>query len=225
MGESAMLSRQSQIATPFQFGLRGLLFVTAIACVTAATWRALGWPAVFVALTALMISIACWRCDGGERRRRATWGALLGSAVFTHAVLCRFAYESLGGLPSLFLHAALVLYWPAAVIYMAGRHRSGMDVALVLAMLFVPPQAIWAVRLAVLRDEVAAIIDFGETVRVQSGQYPEHLDQYDWSSPELQQYVEYSHGPGDNMIIYFRPSAFSEPHWYSTTSGWGFSPD
>jgi hypothetical protein len=212
-------------ARPFQFGLRELLRVTTVVCVSAATWRVVGWPAWIVPLTALMIAIAASDGDGQERRRRARWGVILGASVFAHAVVAGYATETLGWIPSFFAHAALLLYWPAAVLYLMGKCRAGADWGLALALGLVTPQAIWAVRLAGLKDEVAAIRNFAEDERQRSGNYPKDLQDYEWRAPSLQSYIEYGGGREDELLIYFRPTSMAEPHWYSSRSGYGYDPD
>lgn len=210
---------------PFQFGLRGLLLATTVACVTAAAWRIIGWPAVFVGLTAVMVAIACRGCDARNRHRRTRWAVVVGLAPLAHAFFAGYAHDNLGWIPSLFAHATLVLYWPIVVLYLAGRHRLSADLAVLLALLLVVPQAIWTTRLPILRHEVERIIAFAEDARQRSGEYPGHLDGYQWTSASLQPYIEYGLGTHDEPIIYYRSVAFSEPHWYSPRSGWGYTPD
>lgn len=219
------VAARPRTARPLQFGLSGLLLATTLTCVTAAAWRVIGWPALFVALTALMIAVACRRCGVGERRRRAKWAVIVGAAPLAHAVVAGYAYETLGDFPHLVTHVALVVYWPVVVLYLCGRHQLASDLAIVLALVLVAPQAMWAIRLPMLRDEVKRIVDFAENQRQQSGVYPKHLDDYDWGHRHLEPHIEYGLGARDEPIIYFRPSSFSEPHWYSSTSGWGYEPD
>ena len=149
-------------AQSFQFGLRSVLLTTTVICVTAAAWRAVGWSAVFVPLTVLMITIACSGSDARERRRRTRLGVVVGSAPLAHAFV---------------------------------------------------------------RHEVERIIAYAEEVKQRSGEYPEHLENYSWTSPSLQPYIECGLGAREEPIIYYRSVAFSEPHWYSSTSGWGYTPD
>ncbi|HET6880439.1 MAG TPA: hypothetical protein VFI31_09805 [Pirellulales bacterium] len=135
------------------------------------------------------------------------------------------AYDQFGFSVTFFSYAALLLHLPAVVMYLIGKQSAALRWSAAVALLFVTRHAIWSNRLTLLRDEVKSIVRFSEERRSESGQYPDSLDGYAWRCPSLEQYVEYSHGPFDNIVILFRPSPQTEPHWYNSSSGYGYEPD
>lgn len=204
---------------PFQFGLRYLLGAATLVCVTCGAWRTFGGPAIIVPLTALMI------CVGGHDLRGAVRGAGIGLSAFAHAVVAGLSYDVFGFSVTFFSYAALLLYLPAVVMYLIGKHSAALRWSAAITLLLVARHAVWSTRLALLNDEVKRIVRFAEQRRREAGEYPENLNDYVWKYRCVENYVEYSHGPFDDIVIYFRPSPAAEPHWYSSRSGYGYEAD
>lgn len=207
-------------APPFQYNLRFLLAAATLVCLIAAAWRSFGGAAVIVPLTAILILL------GGSDRRRAAWGAGIGLLSFVHAAVSEAAYDQFGFSVTFFSYAALILHLPAVVLYLMGKCAAALRWSAAVALLVVAPQVVWWNRLTLLYEEVPSIVKFAERKHGQSGRYPANLDDYTWRHRSLEKYVEYSLGRSDDeMVVYFQPSPRTEPHWYSSTSGYGYDPD
>lgn len=209
---------------PFQFGLRGLLSATTLACVTAAAWRAVDWLAVYLPLTVLMVFIARVARRSGEHGRHVTWGLVLGASLFAHVVAAGIAYETLGEVRSCFLYCCLFLYVPCLVIYFCGGRAGGATAAVVLALIFVPLQLALLWRHVSIRGEVARIVVHVETIKRETGHYPRDLRGYAWTNASSKDYLKYDCSNGDLMIYYWSGNE-NASHWYSSNTGWGYYPD
>jgi hypothetical protein len=136
-----------------------------------------------------------------------------------------WAFDTFGFSVTFFSYAALLLHLPAVVMYLLGKHAVALRWSAAIALLLVGRHVVWLTRPALLHEEVQRIIQFAEERRGQFGQYPENLNDYVWKYRSVEDYVEYSHGPFDEIVILFRPSTRAEPHWYTSRSGYGYEPD
>lgn len=213
------------VSQPFQFGLRGLLCATTLACVTAAAWRVVDWLAVYLPLAILMVFIVRVAGRSHKKNGPSPWGLLFGLAMFAHVVAAGIAYETFGEVYSFLLYCCLFLYAPCLVGYFCGCRAGAAIAAMVLAMLFVPPQIALLWRHVSVRGEVARIVGYAEGLRRETGHFPRDLSGYGWTNASSKDYLKYDYPGNDDLMIYFWSGNRNASHWYSSSSGWGYYPD
>ena len=208
-----------------QFGLQWLLIAVTWVCLTTAAAREIGWPAVFLPLTAWAITFACRHSSDAMRLHRAVSGAVLGLSIFVHAIACKSAYGSLGEVRSGLMHLSLILYVPLIIDYLGGVPARAAVLGMMVAMLFAAPLFVWTNRLSTVRAEVKRIVTFAELKKGELGHYPTDLIGYSWSDLSSQPYIHYDCTDQGHLMVYFWSGNRHAPHWYSCTSGWGYYPD
>jgi len=138
------------------------------------------------------------------------------------------AYHTLGEIPRL-LYGLIVAAGNLGIVLLAWRSRQAAAVAaLLLALAIVPYQATLTVRLHRVQAEAARIVAYAYEQRLQAGQFPADLSDYDFRDAVVRPFIQsYAHNETDcgGFCLFYRVGTESTSHSYSPRNGWGYYPD
>ena len=142
-------------------------------------------------------------------------------------VLCAYlAYETIGEVVSViyFLVAGINLVF----ILLALRNRAVAALgAVALGIVIVPYQLVLGHRLLRVEAEAARIVTYAYECKLDTGQYPPNLSNYEFHDPGMEEYIQ-SYGTDEaygGFVLHYRVGTESTSHSYAPKHGWGYYPD
>jgi hypothetical protein len=160
---------------------------------------------------------------------RHLFEALTGAAIVAWAVMSySTTYEVYGLVQSGVVWVAILLGAIATLpLLFVLRMRTLCRLWMLALVAFSLRQAMFAKRLAALRTEVAAIIEYVDNHKLQHGLYPTDLSGYQFIRPELASYIEYRDAyPTTSYEIRWHPIHLDGiAHWYGADYGHYFEDD
>jgi hypothetical protein len=188
--------------------------------------------AVFAALTFAGLLAGLFQA----RRQRFQFAGSLVCAV-SLTILLLFSAAAAWNIDG---EVASALYWaiiaPVGLVppllCAIGRFRASIAVCLALGGVTLPfwgPYIPYAVRLKLLHEEVAAIAEYADSTRRDTGEYPLDLAAYTFHRASLAHRIEYyvpEESPGEHYLLIFKLyDGDTTTREYSPTKGWYYYPD
>jgi hypothetical protein len=154
-----------------------------------------------------------------------TYVAIAAWAIQSYATL----YEVYGAARAAFIafFGGVICLVSVPLLMLVMRARTAIRILMIVLVAFSLRQTVLTKRLAALRQEVAAVIDYVDKYRVNGGPYPTDLSQYRFHRPELAAYIEYRDAyPVTSYEIRWHPIALDGiAHWYSPDFGHYYEDD
>ncbi len=104
------------------------------------------------------------------------------------------------------------------------KPRNCICAAFSLGALLIPWQAYESRKWAYIHEDVIAIIQHVETMKKNSGRFPEKLNGYKFKRPWVENHVFYGSSNESYSITYFMDN-LGTSYWYKSASGFGYYPD
>ncbi len=136
------------------------------------------------------------------------------------------AYETFGEITS-HLYFFVVAINLAFIALAIGYPRAAALGAVVLGLVIIPFQLVLGYRLVRVQTEASRILGYVYEHRIDTGQYPEDLSDYEFHDSTMKNYIQVYRLDGSygGFILAYRVGTESTSHTYSPDNGWSYYPD
>jgi len=99
-------------------------------------------------------------------------------------------------------------------------------VILLIGFIVVPYQLFLGNNLLALKEEAANITAYVYEQKIQTGNYPQNISNYDFAYPNTRKNFNYNLDTDNQFSLYYYVGTKSTSHFYSSkTRKWGYYPD
>ena len=134
------------------------------------------------------------------------------------------AYHTIGEISGGLLRLLLLLNLAFLAAFALGSRRFAIIGILALAFCIVPYHVSLGVRWWLIHEDAAAIVEFAERTRIESGEFPIDLAAYEFRHASIKGHISYRRRPQTFQVSYHIGTT-STSHWYDHGEQWQYYPD
>ena len=151
---------------------------------------------------------------------------LVGILVPLELFCAYLAFETIGEVTSTLYFLAIGLNLLFIVLAIRFRTLAALGVIL-LALAIIPYQLLLGHRLVRVQAEASRLVTYAYEERVDSGEFPRDLANYEFHDPEMEEYFQTYRveEDGSEFSLFYRVGTENTSHHYMSESGWGYYPD
>ncbi len=157
---------------------------------------------------------------------KALFLVVLGLLIALEIFCAKLAFETLGEITS-GLYGLLIILNIIPIIFLYNRKiELAVSLIILIALIIIPYQLCLGKKLINLKEEAANIVAYVYEQKINSGNFPNDLSQYNFSFPKLQKHFTYSKETnGQFKIFYFVGTKNTSHFYYSEHKKWAYYPD